>query len=82
MKTVKKKPLTEKEYLANLLSQFTKIQIDTKNKIERYEDLMNRQSSKSWDESKKKKMSSRLAQAKLEYSQTFEIIDQIKTKLS
>lgn len=82
MKTVKKKPITEKEYLTNLLDQFTKIQIDTKGKIERYEDIMNRKSSKNWDNAKRQKMSNRLSQAKLEYSQTFEIIDQIKNKLT
>ena len=57
MKTVKRKPTTEKEYLTNLLDQFTKIQIDTKGKIERYEVIMNRKSSKNWDNAKKKKMS-------------------------
>jgi hypothetical protein len=82
MKTVKKKAISEKEYLDNLLDQFTKIQIDTKGKIERYEDIMNRKSSKKWDASKKQKMTNRLAQARLEYSQTFEIIDQIKNKLT
>lgn len=82
MKTVKKKPVSEKEYLDNLLNQFTKIQIDTRGKIERYEDVMNRKSSKKWDSGKKQKMINRLAQAKLEYAQTFEIIDQIKNKLT
>lgn len=82
MKTVKKKPITEKEYLTNLLDQFTKIQIDTKGKIERYEDIMNRKSSKNWDNAKRQKMTNRLSQARLEYSQTFEIIDQIKNKLT
>jgi hypothetical protein len=43
---------------------------------------MNRKSSKKWDSGKKQKMSNRLAQAKLEYAQTFEIIDQIKNKLT
>jgi len=81
MKTVKNKPVDQKTYLKNLLDQFTKLQAASKGKIEKYEDLMKRDSSKAWDDKKKRKSHLRLEQARLEYSQSFEIIDQIKIQL-
>lgn len=76
-----KKQVTEKEYLGILLEQFIKLQAGSRNKLEKYEDLSKRVGAKDWDDSKRKKVQNRLAQAKLEYEQTFEIIDNIKKKL-
>jgi hypothetical protein len=81
MKPVKNKPVDKKTHLTNLLEQFEKLQVASKCKIEKYEDLIKRDSSKDWDEKKKRKSQSRLEQARLEYSQSFEIIDQIKQQL-
>jgi SOS-response transcriptional repressor LexA len=81
MKTVKNKQVDQKTYLKNLLEQFTKLQAASKSKIEKYEDLLKREGSKRWDEKKFKKSQQRLEQARLEYEQSFEIIDQIKNQL-
>lgn len=77
-----KKQITEKEYLTNLLEQFTKLQIASKDKIEKYQSLMSRKSVATLQKKKKDQMENRLRQAQLEYSQSFEIIDQITIKLS
>jgi hypothetical protein len=82
MKPVKNKPIDQETYLSNLLNDFSKLQIASKSKIEKYKDLMQRNSSKKWDSNKKKKMQERLQQAEIEYSQSFEIIDQIKLQLN
>jgi hypothetical protein len=82
MKKVKHKQVDQKTYLTNLLETFTKLQIAAKDKVEKCKDLMQRDSSKKWDDKKKKKVQERLKQATLEYGQSFEIIDQIKIELS
>jgi len=82
MKKVKNRPVDQKTHLQNLLNTFVKLQIASKHKIEKYQDLMQRKSSNKWDDEKKKKAQERLKQALLEYNQSFEIIDQIKIQLS
>jgi len=82
MKKVKNKPVDQKTYLSNLLEIYIKLQIASKNKIEKYNDLMQRNSSKIWTEEKRKKMQNRLQQNILEYNQSFEIIDRIKNQLA
>jgi len=82
MKKVKNKPVDQKTYLFNLLETYIKLQIASKNKIEKYNDLMQRNSSKIWTEEKRKKMQNRLQQNILEYNQSFEIIDRIKNQLA
>lgn len=82
MKNVKNKPADQKTYLKNLLDQFLKLQEGSRSKLEKYKDLMNRQSSKKWDAKKRQRAESRLSQAELEYRQSFEIIEQIRNKLS
>jgi hypothetical protein len=81
MKPVKNKPQDQESYLKTLLNEFTKLQISSKDKLDKIGDLMNRGSSKDWDEKKKKKMQKRLEQADRDYRQTFEFIDQIKRQL-
>lgn len=82
MKKVKNKPVDQKTYLFNLLELYTKLQIASKDKLEKYNDLMKRNSSKNWKDEKRKKMQNRLQQAVLEYNQSFEIIDRIKNQLA
>lgn len=81
MKPVKNKPQDQETYLKTLLNEFTKLQISSKDKLDKIGDLMNRGSSKDWDEKKKKKMQKRLEQADRDYRQTFEFIDQLKRQL-
>lgn len=81
MKPVKNKPQDQEAYLKTLLNEFNKLQISSKDKLDKIGDLMNRGSSKSWDQKKKKKMQNRFEQAERDYRQTFEFIDQIKRQL-
>lgn len=76
------KQVDEKEYLLGLLNQFTKLQICSKSKIEKYNELLVRKGAVHWSSEKKRQVESRLSQAQLEYMQSFEIIDQLKLKLS
>ena len=82
MKNVKNKPVDQKTYLKNLLEQFVRLQEGSRSRVEKYRDLMNRNSSKKWDDKKRQRAESRLSQAELEYRQSFEIIEQIRIKLS
>jgi hypothetical protein len=82
MKKVKNKPIDQKTYLTNLLETYLKLQIASKDKITKYNELMQRNGSKNWNEEKRKKVQNRLQQAVLEYNQSFEIIDRIKNQLA
>lgn len=79
---LKNKPVDQKTYLTDLLEKFTKLQAGSKSKMDKCQDLLQREGSKKWDEKKKKKMLDRHSQASLEYKQSFEIIDQIKDRLN
>jgi Rps23 Pro-64 3,4-dihydroxylase Tpa1-like proline 4-hydroxylase len=81
-KDLKNKPIDEKTRLETLLQQFSKLQVGSRDKIEKCNELLSRRSSKSWDAKKKTQIENRLQQAQLEYMQSFEIIDQIKQRLS
>ena len=82
MKNVKNKPVDQKTYLKNLLEQFVRLQEGSRSRVEKYKELMDRKSSKKCDDKKKQRAESRLKQAELEYRQSFEIIEQIRIKLS
>lgn len=81
MKKVKNKQVDQKTYLQNLLTSFTKIQLASKHKMEKCNELLQRKGSSKWDEEKRKKVNERLKQATIEYSHSAELIDQIRTQL-
>ena len=77
----KEKKVNPREKFTALLNQFTKQQYWAKSKIEKIQKLLSRPSCKDWDLDKRKRIEERLSRAQLEYSQSFEFIDQIKLQL-
>jgi adenylate kinase family enzyme len=79
---MKKQFNSQKEYWESLLKEYSKIYLNTQDKIARYESVMSRKSSKNWSDDKKKKFLNRLTTANKELNESFDIINQLQMRLN
>jgi adenylate kinase family enzyme len=79
---MKKQFNSQKEYWESLLKEYSKIYLNTQDKIARYESVMSRKSSKNWSDDKKKKFLNRLTTANKELNESFDIINQLQLRLN
>jgi adenylate kinase family enzyme len=78
---MKKQFNSQKDYWESMLKEYSKVYLNAKDKIVRYEAVMSRKSSKNWSDDKKKKFLNRLTTANKELNEAFDIINQLQLRI-
>lgn len=78
---MKKQFNSQKDYWESMLKEYSKVYLNARDKIARYEAVMSRKSSKNWSDDKKKKFLNRLTTANKELNEAFDIINQLQLRV-